>query len=52
MLDEEGIELRVVKHYCDGIIALDPVKCVLYDPQDKSIGETPYVVFHPKWHIG
>jgi hypothetical protein len=40
--DDQGRQLRVVKHFSDGIIVVDPVKCVIYDPDNKIIGETPY----------
>jgi hypothetical protein len=46
----DGTELRVVRHYTDGIVMLDPAKIVVYDPDGSVVAETPYfrhVVVHP-----
>src|SRR6266536_3300836 len=31
LLNDHGGELRVVRHWCDGIMVLDPVKLIVYD---------------------
>src|SRR5262249_28426042 len=41
--DNHGGELRVVRHWSDGIMMLDPVKVMVYDAAGKVLAETPYL---------
>jgi hypothetical protein len=40
--DARGGELRLVRHYTDGIMFRDPVKLVVYDAGNQVVTETPY----------
>jgi hypothetical protein len=40
--DRQGGSLTVVQHYMDGIVGVDPVKLVVYDPNGAVLAETPY----------
>jgi hypothetical protein len=40
--DESGRELRLFRSYVDGIFFIDPVKLVIRDADDRTVGETDY----------
>jgi hypothetical protein len=39
----DGRELKVVRHFTDGIVMSDPVKIIVYDPHQQVVAETDYL---------